>query len=275
VLISALAGCGPAVLGIQVQLVIKTCAGTPAALNPTAGVTRLRVKLTGEGLTPQTTTVDYQSGTAQLPNIPVGTGRRITVDAMVGNKVRSHADSGRFDASGPADVHLTLFLRNVDAFTPTADAAGCTHLTTPRAGHAMTLLRDGRVLISGGFSFDGSSPPQLVYHGDAEVFDPQTGRFTSLIPGPTVRRAGHAALPVSMTSGIAVLLAGGEGPSEANGTGPVTATRPLELLIGSAWTALSPPLTSPSRAHVAAAVDLRTGAAVLAGGQAGPDKPGV
>ena len=76
VLISALAGCGPAVLGIQVQLVIKTCAGTPAALNPTAGITRLRVKLTGEGLTPQTTTVDYQSGTAQLPNIPVGTGRR-------------------------------------------------------------------------------------------------------------------------------------------------------------------------------------------------------
>src|SRR5205807_1181884 len=48
-----------------------------------------------------------------------------------------------------------------------------------------------------------------------------------------------------------------------------------ELLIGSAWTAVSPPSTSPSRAHVAAAVDLRTGAAVLAGGQAGPDKPGV
>ncbi len=72
-----------------------------------------------------------------------------------------------------------------------------------------------------------------------------------------------------------MLLAGGEGPTEASGTGPVTAIKPFELLLGSTWTELTPPLSIPSRAHVAAAVDLRTGAAVLAGGQAGPDRPGV
>src|SRR5205807_3104114 len=135
-----LTACGPAVLGIQVDLVTKACPGAPASLNPATGVGKLRITLIGEGLAAQTTTVDFGSGSAQLPNVPVGTNRRITVDALVGTRVRAHADSGRFDASGPADVHLTLFLRNVDAFTPTSDAsAACSKMTTPRAGHAMTL----------------------------------------------------------------------------------------------------------------------------------------
>src|SRR5213075_3072453 len=42
-----------------------------------------------------------------------------------------------------------------------------------------------------------------------------------------------------------------------------------------AWTELSPAGTTQSRAHAASAVDLKTGAALLIGGQAGPDKPGV
>ena len=34
VLAAALAACGPAVLGIQVDLVTKACPGAPASLNP-------------------------------------------------------------------------------------------------------------------------------------------------------------------------------------------------------------------------------------------------
>src|SRR5205807_9346391 len=94
------------------------------------------------------------------------------------------------------------------------------------------------------------------------------------IPGPTVRRAGHAALPVTVSSGAAVLLAGGEGPTDTSGNKAV-AIKPMELLVGSAWTQVEVPATTPARDHVAAAVDLRTGAAVLAGGQSGPDSSGV
>ena len=269
-----LAGCGPAVLGIQVDLLTRACPDATADRNPIAGVTKLRIGLSGDGLQTQTITADLSSGRAQIPNIPIGANRRLTVEALDGTRVRARADSGRFDALGPDDVHLRLFLRNVDAFTLTSDGnASCTHMSAPRAGHAMALLPDGRVLISGGYSFDGSPQPKLVYHDDAEVFDPATGSFSPLVPGPAVRRAGHAALSVSGESGDGILLAGGEGPTDSAGS--VGAIKPFELFAKGIWTELTPTGTTPSRAHAASAVDLKTGAALVIGGQAGPDKPGV
>jgi galactose oxidase-like protein len=274
-LLLLLAGCGPAVLGIHVELVTKACPGATTDTDPLAGVDKLRFHLTGDGIEETTVTVDVASHTAQIPSVLVGPGkRRLTVEALTGGRVRSRADSGVFEAPGPGDVKLRLFLRTVDAFSGTADAtAACTHMTTPRAGHAMALMPDGRVLISGGYSFDGSSPPKLVYHDDAEVFDPQAGTFTPLVPGPSTRRAGHAALSISGSSGQGILLAGGEGPADAAGVTRAAAVRPFDLFAKGLWTELTP--TGPARAHPATAVDLKTGSAVIAGGQAGPDVPGV
>lgn len=273
-LVLLLAGCGPAVLGIQLELVTKACPGATTDANPLNGVTQLRFQLTGDGLQPQTITADVGSGHAQIPNVALGANRRITVVALNGTRVHARADSGRFDALGPNDVHLRLFLRDVDGFTGTGDAAGnCTHMVAPRAGHALSLLPDGRVLVSGGYSFDGSTPPRLVYHDDAEVFDPASGTFAPLAPSPTVRRAGHAALTVSGAAGAGILLAGGEGPQDAAGT--VGAVGSFELFANGIWTQYTPASGSPARAHAATAVDLKTGAAVIAGGQAGPDKSGV
>ena len=267
-------GCGPAVLGIDVELITKACPGAAYDTNPLAGVTQLRFGLTGDGLEAQTLTVALAKGSAQLPNVAVGRNRRLKVDALVGASVRARADSGKFDAPGPADVHLRLFLRNLDAFSPAGDsAAACTHMTAPRAGHAMALLPDGRVLISGGFSFDGNTPPNLIYRDDVEVFDPATGGFAPLSPGPVARRAGHASLPVSGASGAGILLAGGEGPPDAAGVNKAVAVRPFELFANGLWTELLP--ASAARTHAAAAVDLKTGSALLAGGQSGPDVPGV
>lgn len=278
--IAACAACGPAVLGINVDLVTHACPGATAtdpSRDPAAGVTKLRFRVTGDGMQPQTIVADFAGGSAQLPNIPIGVNRRVTVDALASSRVRSRADSGKFDALGPGDLHLRLFLRAIDAFTTTGNAASsaCTHLSTPRAGHAMTLLGDGRVLISGGFTLDGQTPPRLQYHQDAEIFDPQTGEFTPLAASPLLRRAGHTALTVTGPAGVGVLLAGGEGPSGDDGNGTVTAIRSLELWLGGAWSMVVPPRASPSREHQAAAVDLRTGFAVLAGGQSGPDTSGV
>ena len=72
-----------------------------------------------------------------------------------------------------------------------------------------------------------------------------------------------------------MLLAGGEGPSGTAGDGPVTAISSFELFARGTWLQVVPPSRTPSRSHLASAVDLHTGAVVFAGGQNGPDKPGV
>ncbi len=54
----------------------------------------------------------------------------------------------------------------------------------------------------------------------------------------------------------------------------MAAVAPFELFANGNWIEVQPG-SNPARTQAAAAVDLRTGAAVFAGGQAGPDHPGV
>ena len=269
------AGCGQSVLGIDVVLATHACPGATAqdsTRNPVNGVDTLRFRVTGDGLLPQVLDVAFAGGSAHLPGIAVGNNRRVTVEARRGTHLISRADSGKFDAVGPGDVHLQLFLRVVDAFTTTgsADGGACTRLTVPRAGHAMTLLPDGRVLVSGGFTLDPASS-KLQYHDAAEIFDPQTGGFAALPASPLERRSGHSAVAISGPAGAAVLLAGGEGTQNNNPDGLAIALRGFELYLNGAWSQVLAPASSPAREHQAAAVDLRTGSVVLAGGQSGPD----
>lgn len=268
------AGCGNAVLGIQLELVTKACPGAAADLShdPIAGVTEVRVRVSGDNLVPVTVTSAFSSGSAKVPNIPVGSNRRVTVEALKGGLVRARADSGPFDASGPDDLKLTLYLRVVDAFTAASDAAAtaCSQMTVARAGHAMANLPDGRVLITGGFSINASG--QLVPHGEAEIFDPASGSFTA-VPSSQFRRSGHSALSVAVgPGGAGVLVLGGEGLDEAaTAAGPIKA---MELFASGLWRTVQPGAISPAREHQAAAVDLRTGYALMVGGQSGPDSRG-
>jgi hypothetical protein len=79
-------------------------------------------------------------------------------------------------------------------------------MTTPRAFHTATLLRNGKVLIAGGAS--------------AELFDPSTGTFAAT-GNLTAIRSRHTA---TVLSDGKVLIAGGGGLASAELYDPVTGT---------------------------------------------------
>lgn len=130
-------------------------------------------------------------------------------------------------------------------------------MTTARAGHRMTRLRDGRVLVSGGYSAD--QPYRY-----AEWLDPQTLRFTAIHAPVTQPLAQQVA--VLHTDGSVLLIGGERAPGlEAEPRAEVWRFEP-----GSDTFSARPPL---ARARtLAAGVALRDGRVLLFGGQTDPSR---
>ena len=103
-----------------------------------------------------------------------------------------------------------------------------------RAGHTLTLLRDGRVLAAGGIDQIAASG---IRTNTTELYDPASGQWS---PGPPMlrARAGHTA---TLLAGGRVLIVGGdEGGASAELYDPAT----------NAW-ALAEPMLRPRAEHTA------------------------
>lgn len=139
--------------------------------------------------------------------------------------------------------------RTSDLFDPSSGTfAPGPRMRTPRASGTATLLRDGRVLLVGGYPEEGAAPTAR-----AEVYDPGSQAFEQV--GPLTRgRADHSA---TLLRDGSVLVAGGF-DSEGAALGSTEIFDP-----GRRRFRPGPALSSPRAAHVAVALGERV---VLVGG---------
>jgi hypothetical protein len=121
---------------------------------------------------------------------------------------------------GPATARCELYDPALGTFSPTAS------MSSVRELHAAVLLRDGRVLATGGSTADAGG----AVLASAEVYDPGTGHWTSVAP-MHVGRDRHAA--IRLADGRVLVCGGSIGPDGGGG-----ARKSAEIYdpIANAWT---------------------------------------
>ena len=139
----------------------------------------------------------------------------------------------------------------------------------PRAEHTVTVMRDGRVLITGGISIVGGPPLATT-----EYFDPTTETFT---PGPPLLEARRWHAASTLFGAEHLLVSGGFGASGA----PL---RSLERLVSGVWIPMGLlPMASAQHVQVNMGLDvtyigvgnLQGIAAIFDGTQLSPHDEGV
>ncbi|MBS2030277.1 MAG: hypothetical protein JST54_20410 [Deltaproteobacteria bacterium] len=196
-----LVACSSRVVSIGVTVLTKRCTPTGStAVTATAsdGVDHYKVVISGADFDPITKIA--APGAIELDAIPPGSNRVLAITGYKGDPSGTSATPLAFGQSVPftvptdpsQKVQVTVLLKPAGEFigvSTTADATKCATLTTPRAGHTATLLNDGRVLFTGGFSLKpntstsypvASDSTNWVFRNDAEIFDPATNTSTAV-----------------------------------------------------------------------------------------------
>jgi hypothetical protein len=115
-------------------------------------------------------------------------------------------DPTRRNAKGPIDG-AELYQPTTGTFAPTGS------MTVPRIDHTATLLVDGRVLITGGYTWSAVAAQGMpTVLASAELYDPATGIFT---PTGSMQTARTGAMATRLTDNR-VLIFGGTGDDSAD-----------------------------------------------------------
>ncbi|HEX4947555.1 MAG TPA: kelch repeat-containing protein [Blastocatellia bacterium] len=103
------------------------------------------------------------------------------------------------------------FLSDAEIFDPQTNTFAATGgMTTARESHTATLLKDGKVLITGGHK---GRRANITIYTSAEIYNPQTGTFTSA-GNLTVKRHKHDA---TLLADGRVLIIGGSDERDGDG----------------------------------------------------------
>ncbi|MCX7635697.1 MAG: hypothetical protein N2Z74_08140, partial [Syntrophales bacterium] len=174
-----------------------------ATANPsTTGLARGAVIKLGE----QTFTIMQTATPLPRSLVPLGAlnGRR------AGHHTATLLDNGKvLIAGGHTNVNTTDALATAELYDPATRTFTATgSMNAPRWGHTATLLPDGKVIIIGGYNYEGNKHTHL---DTAELYDPATGQFTLLASRMSSPRRQHTAVPFALPGGktMKILIAGG------------------------------------------------------------------
>lgn len=159
------------------------------------------------------------AGAGELPEVGLTEAAWVSVTGRESDKDGNPAAAviagtvGEVDLSGTDGklVEINVVVGRVGQFMDTTDVADtlqCSGLGGPRHDHAAARLRDGRVLLAGGYrpTADGA----LEWWTFLEMYEPTKGSYTK---GPSLRGARRGMTATLLDMGK-VLLAGGEHPKE-------------------------------------------------------------
>jgi Kelch motif protein len=200
------------------------------------------------------------AGMSQAPPVTVtnAAGNQVAALAMTTPRANAAAirlrDGRVLICGGTATGQVGGVLASAELYDPAARTFTPTgSMTVPRAGQTITMLRDGRVLVTGGVKNVGFRS-ELA---SAEIYDPASGTF-SATGSMSVPREGHTA---TLLRDGRVLVVGGSD----NGTHTLDTAEVYDPSIGAFSRAGH--LNQPRVAHVAAL--LGTGKVLIAGGGRG------
>jgi hypothetical protein len=185
---------------------------------PTVAKIRVRVEGGGMGIVERTFPYHGAGSKIDLPEIPVGDGRVVTIEGLAegtdGNdSVYSRGSSIPLEIR-PGNNYIKLFVGRVQHFSRTPE-----DMREARGFHAAVVLADGRVVLVGGATaITRSSDESLTILGalgSAEVLDATSASFDIIALDCSVARprdclARPRALATATALSTGVLVAGGE-----------------------------------------------------------------
>ncbi len=256
--------CGGDASSFGLRLIHNDCDEPVGDTMPGSGTLQLTV--TGPGMSPLRVDTQVGSGRLEVPEVPVGKDRVVTVEVFEAGSsgtLRSWGRSGPFEVTESGTPSITLVMNRANGFTRTMDEQGaCSDLSVARAGHTATLLADGRVLIAGGFS-SLATGAESGFIDSAEIFDPATGAFTKVdaMCDGTGCHPRAFAQAVALRDGGALVVGG---VAEAPGQLPEAVNTALVYEPGGGWTFTSP-MAHARRGHSATMIGANGKVMVIGG----------
>lgn len=173
----ALAGCGGDGGSFELELVHVECKDGVDFLSP--GVVLDISILEGDRVLASVEQVAVSKGSVEIPEVPFGKNRvaRVLARNPGNNLVVALGRSAPFEVSESEKTRARVLMLPANEFARAANAENvCQELSTPRAGHTAVALRDGRVLLVGGYSaVEGGMKTGFL--ATAEMYDPVKGVF--------------------------------------------------------------------------------------------------